>query len=69
MEGMDTGNKFHKQITTGQTQKTKRPRPPAFRAAGVVGSRKKLVSRATLKGFIRGMHGHGVFYFSLFRLK
>ena len=26
---------------------------------GVAGSRKKLVSRATLKGFIREMHGHG----------
>ena len=25
---------------------------------GVAGSRKKLVSRAALKGFIRGMHGH-----------
>ena len=25
---------------------------------GVAGSRKKLVSRATLKGFMRGMHGH-----------
>ena len=25
---------------------------------GGAGSRKKLVSRATLKGFMRGMHGH-----------
>ena len=42
-----------------KTQKTNTPRPPALRAAGRgAGSRKKLVSRAALKGFIREMHGH-----------
>ena len=41
----------------GKTQKTNDPRPPARRAAAD-GSRKKLVSRATLKGFMRVMHGH-----------
>ena len=45
---------------TTKTQKSNKPRPPALRAAdwGVAGSRKKLVSRATVKGFMRGMHGH-----------
>ena len=44
-----------KRKATGQHGKQKdRGRPPEGRG----GSRKKLVSRATLKGFMRGMHGH-----------
>ena len=45
-------------VTAKKNTKLKRPAAARPTGGGVSRARKKLVSRATLKGFIREMHGH-----------